>query len=92
MGKTYEDGYADGYESGRDDPSDDIIAEIAALRERIDALEWLREVEAYVPFTEHPMWTAAGNSSERGKVFARAEAEHEAILAAARESVEVGDE
>lgn len=58
------------------------------LQARIDALEWLREVEAYVPFTEHPMWTAAGNSSERGKTFARAEAEHEAILAAAREAVE----
>lgn len=47
MSKTYEDGYEDGYEAGRDDPSDDIIAEIAALQARIDALEWLREVEEY---------------------------------------------
>lgn len=71
---------------------DDMMAcverETEHLRDRIDALEWLREVEAYDPFTEHPMCIAAGNSSERGKVFARAEAEHEAILAAAREAVE----
>ena len=59
-----------------------------ALQARIDALEWLREVEAYDPHAEHPLCTAAGNSSERGKMFARAEAEHEAILAAARETVE----
>ncbi|GEB79743.1 hypothetical protein DDE01_11580 [Desulfovibrio desulfuricans] len=45
MRKTYEDGYEDGYEAGRDDPSDDILAEIAALRDRIAKLEWLREVE-----------------------------------------------
>ena len=58
------------------------------LQARIDALEWLREVEAYDPHAEHPLCTAAGNSSERGKAFKRAKAEHEAILAAAREAVE----
>lgn len=58
------------------------------LQARIDALEWLREVEAYDPHTEHPMYIAAGNSSERGKTFERAEAEHAAILAAAIHAVE----
>ena len=58
MSKTYEDGYADGYDAGRDDPSDDIIAEIAALQARIDALEWLREVEEALESIQdwHPQW------------------------------------
>ena len=58
------------------------------LQARIDALEWLREVEAYDPHTEHPMYIAAGNSSERGKTFERAEGEWLAILAAAIHAVE----
>jgi hypothetical protein len=58
------------------------------LQDRIDALEWLREVEAYDPHTEHPMCIAAGKSSKRGKIFDKAEGEWLTILAAAVHAVE----
>lgn len=60
-----------------------------ALRDRIDALEWLREVEGYDLWREHPLCTWCGISKSReGEIFGDAVDEYEAVLAAASEAVE----
>lgn len=59
-----------------------------ALQERVEALEWLREVEEYAMEHEHPVCTAMGNSSKRGQLFDRAAKEYDSILSAAKAAVE----
>jgi len=84
----YLDGHEDGYFDGYQDADNAWREDVDALLEKVAELEWLREVEAYDPHTEHPLCTAAGNSNDRGKAFEGADDEYKAILTAAREAVE----
>lgn len=59
------------------------------LHARVDALEWLREVDAYDLWTQHPKCTACGLSSYNGRIFAHALDELQIIWAHARKEAGV---
>lgn len=65
-----------------------LVAENAAMRERIEKFEWYMQVNDYDLWREHPMCGACGNSSKRGQIFNAAAREFGGIRAAALKAIE----
>ena len=85
----YLDGHEDGYAAGRDEENKAWREDVAALRERIDELEWLREVEevSTTMWLWHPYFMTNAEKPDV-ETLDNAEAEHGAIIKAARAAVE----
>lgn len=59
------------------------------LRERVEALEWLREVEDYTPSRDHPACEKEGLGNRCGEIYDDAVGEYVAIRAHARKEASV---
>lgn len=65
-----------------------LVAEVRRLRERVEALEWLREVEAYDVFYDHPAHRKGRDLTDvERQACIRARAGYRLIEKAAREDI-----